>query len=117
MIFVILGTQDKSFPRLLEAIDEAKSQGKIKERIIVQAGCTKYESKNMEIFDYIPMDEFDDDLRFCRLLWTAFAASCQDDRSHRQNQYGCCREDQSQVFLCAWFFVHGCFFLSSVLVL
>lgn len=59
MIFVILGTQDKSFPRLLEAIDEAKSEGKIKERIIVQAGCTKYESKNMEIFDYIPMDEFD----------------------------------------------------------
>ena len=52
MIFVTLGTQDKGFPRLLEAID-------IKEKVIVQAGLTEYESKNMEIFDLVPQKDFD----------------------------------------------------------
>ena len=59
MIFVILGTQDKSFPRLLEAIDNEINRKNITEKVIVQAGCTKYESKNMEIFDYISMEDFD----------------------------------------------------------
>ncbi len=59
MIFVTLGTQDKSFERLLKAIDKEISKGNIKDRVVVQAGLTKYSSKNMEIFDLIPMDEFD----------------------------------------------------------
>ena len=60
MIFVTLGTQDKDFSRLLKAIDREIEKGTIKEKVIVQAGHTKYESKNMEIFDLIPTDEFDD---------------------------------------------------------
>ena len=36
MIFVTLGTQDKEFPRLLEAIDKAIEKGEIKEKVIVQ---------------------------------------------------------------------------------
>ena len=60
MILVTLGTQDKSFSRLLEQIDKEIKKGNIKEKVIVQAGCTKYESVNMEIFDLIPSDEFDD---------------------------------------------------------
>ena len=60
MILVTLGTQDKSFSRLLEQIDKEIKKGNIKEKVIVQAGCTKYESDNMEIFDLIPRDEFDD---------------------------------------------------------
>ena len=59
MILVTLGTQDKGFPRLLKQIDEEIKKGNIKEKVIVQAGCTKYESANMEIFDLIPSDEFD----------------------------------------------------------
>ena len=59
MIFVTLGTQDKGFPRLLEAIDREIENGNIKEKVVVQAGLTKYESSNMEIFDLIPADEFD----------------------------------------------------------
>jgi len=59
MIFVTLGTQDKGFPRLLEAIDREIENGTIKEKVVVQAGLTKYESPNMEIFDLIPADEFD----------------------------------------------------------
>ena len=59
MVFVILGTQDKEFSRLLKAVDKAIDDGYIKDRVVVQAGSTKYESKNMEIFDLIPAPEFD----------------------------------------------------------
>lgn len=59
MIFVTLGTQDKSFSRLLEAIDREIVNGNIKEKVVVQAGLTEYKSSNMEIFDLIPADEFD----------------------------------------------------------
>ena len=59
MIFVTLGTQDKGFPRLLEAIDKQIKKGNIKEKVIVQAGLTEYESDNMEIFDLVPQKDFD----------------------------------------------------------
>ena len=59
MIFVTLGTQDKSFSRLLKAIDKEIEKGTIKDKVVVQAGLTKYKSKNMEIFDLIPADKFD----------------------------------------------------------
>lgn len=58
MILVILGTQDKEFPRLLKAIDSEIDNGNIKDKVVVQAGQTKYESKNMEIFDLLPAPEF-----------------------------------------------------------
>lgn len=59
MIFVTLGTQDKGFPRLLEAIDKEIEKGNIKEKVVVQAGYTQYESENMEILDLISQKEFD----------------------------------------------------------
>ena len=55
MIFVTLGTQDKSFKRLLDAIDKLD----LDEEIIVQAGSTKYESSKMKIFDYVSGEDFD----------------------------------------------------------
>ncbi len=70
MIFVTLGTNDESFARLLKAIDKEIEKGTIKERVVVQAGCTKYKSKNMEIFDLIPRDEFDKYISECDLLIT-----------------------------------------------
>ncbi len=70
MIFVTLGTQDKSFHRLLEAIDKSIEKGEIKEKVIVQAGYTKYESKNMEIFDQISQEEFNKLMSRCSLLIT-----------------------------------------------
>ena len=62
MIFVILGTQDKKFPRLLEAVQKAIDEKKIskKEKIIVQAGSTKFESSNMQIIDYMPGEQFEE---------------------------------------------------------
>ena len=54
MIFVTLGTQDKSFDRLLKAIDKLD----LDEEIIVQAGSTKYESSKMKDTPRIGTSEF-----------------------------------------------------------
>ena len=53
MILVTLGTQKQQFNRLLEKIEESK----IKDKIIVQAGYTKFKSNKMEMFDFIPYEE------------------------------------------------------------
>lgn len=60
MILVTLGTQDKSFDRLLKKIDKLIDNKVITEEVIVQAGHTKYESKNMKIFDFISPKELKD---------------------------------------------------------
>lgn len=70
MILVTLGTQDKDFSRLLKAIDKEIENKNIKEKVIVQAGFTKYESKNMEIFDLIPSEELEKLVKKCDILIT-----------------------------------------------
>lgn len=70
LIFVTLGTQDKSFERLLKLLDKKIEKGFIKDKVIVQAGHTKYKSKNMEIFDYIQQEEFENYIKNCNLLIT-----------------------------------------------
>lgn len=59
MILVTLGTQDKPFTRLLDVVQKQIDNGNIKDEVYVQAGCTKYASKDMHIFDLLPIDEFD----------------------------------------------------------
>ena len=59
MILVMLGTQNNSFHRLLEEIDRLINRGVIHEKVIVQAGYTKYSSENMEIFGLIPQEELE----------------------------------------------------------
>lgn len=66
MILVLLGTQNNSFHRLLEKIDELAQKNVIDEKILVQAGYTKYESKNMRIFDLIPRRRIRKISRTCR---------------------------------------------------
>ena len=70
MIFVTLGTQDKDFSRLLKAIDREIEKGNIKEKVVVQAGYTKYNSPNMEIFDLIPTNEFEELIEKSSLIIT-----------------------------------------------
>lgn len=60
MILVLLGTQNNSFHRLLEEIEKNLQNGKIDEEVIVQAGYTKFESKNMKIFDLIPKEKLEE---------------------------------------------------------
>lgn len=70
MILVTLGTQDKSFKRLLESIEKEIINKNIKEEVIVQAGHTKYESDKMKIFDFISPDEMNKLIKDCNLLIT-----------------------------------------------
>ncbi|MBP5684253.1 MAG: exopolysaccharide biosynthesis protein [Bacilli bacterium] len=70
MILVTLGTQDKSFKRLLEAVEKQIDNGTIKDKVVVQAGLTKYQSDKMEIFDFIPVSKFDDLIKSCDILIT-----------------------------------------------
>ena len=70
MILVTLGTNDKSFIRLIKEIEELIIAGVIKEEVVVQAGFTKYESKYMKIFDLIPMEEFNELMKNCNILIT-----------------------------------------------
>lgn len=70
MILVTLGTQDKPFTRLLDAVLREIEKGNIKDEVIVQAGCTNYETDKMKIFDLIPMEEFDTLMKKCDLLIT-----------------------------------------------
>lgn len=57
MIFVMLGTQDIAFNRLLDMIDKAIEKGIIKEKVIAQIGCTKYKNNLIETFDFCTKDE------------------------------------------------------------
>lgn len=70
MILITLGTQDKQFTRLLDVVQEQIDKGNIKDRVVVQAGYTKYDSKDMEIFDLIDRDKFSDLISKCDILIT-----------------------------------------------
>ena len=70
MIFVTLGTQDKEFKRLLELIDREILNKTIKDKVIVQKGNTKFESKNMEIYDFLSKEDYDKYMKECNVLIT-----------------------------------------------
>lgn len=71
MILVTLGTQDKQFYRILEALENKLDKHLINDEVVVQAGCSAdFKSKYMKIFDLIPMDEFDEMIKKCDLLIT-----------------------------------------------
>ena len=70
MILVTLGTNDKSFKRLLEAIHHAMQEHLIEDEVIVQAGYTKYQDDHMEIHDYFDHEEFETYLEKADLIIT-----------------------------------------------
>ena len=71
LIFVTLGTQDKTFERLLCAVQKQIDSGYLKnEEIIVQAGQTKFESSDMKIFGMLDIDTFEKYMNDCDLLIT-----------------------------------------------
>lgn len=57
MVLVMLGTQNNSFYRLLEEVQKCIDKKVIDEEVIVQAGATKFESKNMKIFKLVPTEK------------------------------------------------------------
>lgn len=58
MILVILGTQDKPFTRLLDAV-EAYAKKHPKETIIVQNGQTPYESSHLQLQPFFTPEDLD----------------------------------------------------------
>lgn len=59
LIFVVLGTHELPFTRLLKEVDRLKTEGVIHERIVVQSGHTKYESEQMELIPFMSFEEMD----------------------------------------------------------
>jgi UDP-N-acetylglucosamine transferase subunit ALG13 len=59
-VFVTLGTRVEEFSRLIEAVEDLVKRGSIKERVIIQAGRTRYTSDHVEIFDFCTPEEIDD---------------------------------------------------------
>lgn len=71
LILITLGTQDKKFYRLLDAVQQQIDAKVIKERVVVQAGCSSdFKTSDMEIFDLIPLDDFDKLIKDCDILIT-----------------------------------------------
>ena len=70
MILITLGTHDKDFTRLLDLVQKQIDKGNIKDKVVVQAGHTKYESNDMEIFDLIDREKFSELISQCDLLIT-----------------------------------------------
>lgn len=66
MILVTLGTQKEPFTRLLEYIEKSN----IEEKIIVQAGHTKFTSEKMQVFDFITYEKMTDYLKNADLIIT-----------------------------------------------
>ena len=60
MILVLLGTQNNSFHRLLEEIEKNIDNENIQEEVVVQKGYTKFESKDMTIYDELPIEKFNE---------------------------------------------------------
>lgn len=70
MVLVLLGTQNNSFYRLLEEIQKCIDDGTIKDKVVVQAGSTKFESNNMEIFNLIEQNKFNELIEQANIIIT-----------------------------------------------
>ncbi|MCI8636498.1 MAG: beta(1,3)galactosyltransferase EpsH [Clostridia bacterium] len=60
MILILLGTQNNSFHRLIEEIEKLIQKGIIKEKVIVQAGYTKVNCKEIETLELVSKEELEE---------------------------------------------------------
>lgn len=97
MILILLGTQNNSFHRLLEKMETIIQNGMVTEKVVVQAGYTKFESEYMEIFDFLPKEEIENyqqeaDLIICHGGVGSIISSLQKGKKviavPRYHQYG-----------------------------
>ena len=70
MTLVLLGTQNNSFHRLLEEIQKCIDDGTIEDKVVVQAGSTRFESNNMEIFKLIEQNKFNELIKQADIIIT-----------------------------------------------
>lgn len=69
MILVTVGTQDKSFKRLINEMDNLVKNKKINDEVIMQTGYTEYNG-NINHFAFASQDELDDMVKKCDILIT-----------------------------------------------
>lgn len=73
-IFVTVGTRGEPFTRLLKGVEDLIKKGTIKEKIIVQAGHTRYISEQMQIFDFCMPRMIDEFIREAKYVITQESA-------------------------------------------
>jgi UDP-N-acetylglucosamine transferase subunit ALG13 len=59
MIFMTIGTLHP-FDRLVQMVDELAGEGKLPEPVVAQIGHGAYQPKNVESYDILDKNEFDD---------------------------------------------------------
>lgn len=95
MILVTLGTQDKSFVRLLSALEDQINKGEIIEEIIVQSGFTQFDSEHMTLIPYFSQDELDTYRKNASLIIThGGVGSILDGLKYEKKIIGCARLKQ-----------------------
>jgi len=70
MIFVTVGTSQKSFNRLIKKVDELIAEKKIDEDVIMQIGHSTYIPKNAKWFRFAPYKEMKEMNKKARLVIT-----------------------------------------------
>lgn len=70
MIFVTVGTHEQPFDRLIKCIDQMVTDGKIKEKVIIQKGYTDYEPQNCESHKLIGYDDMKKYIEDARIIVT-----------------------------------------------
>lgn len=60
LIFVVLGTHELPFKRLLEQIEEQIKAGRISEEVIVQSGHTSFKTKSMKMIPFMSYKEMEE---------------------------------------------------------
>ena len=68
MILILLGTQDKSFDRILKEVSKLKKEGYIKDKVVAQTGYTKFEDENIECFDFVSKKEVEELIEKARIV-------------------------------------------------
>ncbi|WP_158736855.1 PssE/Cps14G family polysaccharide biosynthesis glycosyltransferase [Alteribacillus sp. YIM 98480] len=68
MIFVVLGTHELPFTRLLDEIEHLVKDGTITEDVLVQNGHTKYESETLNLVPFMSFEEMDQTFDKARVI-------------------------------------------------
>ena len=70
MIFVIVGTHEQPFNRLVKKVDDLVAQGNIKEKVIIQTGFSTYNANHCETHKMMSFDEMQQALKDARIVIT-----------------------------------------------
>lgn len=73
-IFVTVGTREEPFTRLIQGVENLVKKGVIKEKVVVQAGHTKYSSEHLEVFDFCMPEKIDELILNARYVITQESA-------------------------------------------